>query len=440
MISGKNREENSSEGKSVKLAGIRYRLMITVTALVLLIGVSAGIFVWVFPEGADNFRDEPAYTALEEISRKEIPGKVFGMLPDGSGFLMADDALDRLHILNPDFSDTGESIPVGRSSIRDISGFKKAVWNKEGNLFFAADVDPVPMELRFMNSFNFSIYSLQEKAPLFATGENLEKPWRAGGSVLHSASWSVDGKSILYSMVNNAPLRESIVKVDPERQLRTAVYEGPEGGFSALRGIELAGNLLLLCNLPGRPDEAEVYLYDTRREEKKDLTGNIKSSLDEASGDTAFFHIKAFSRDRRTVLLEAHSGTADNAGSSVIALYIVTFGPGFRDHEIRGFLFAPESGSDRLVHNAVVSPGGRYLLTREDELGPDGSGNVQKRELVLYDLKEGGEFTLFSIGENLRFGINQQGGRDYESLFISDNGRLLVDFSGEYRHYQLTQP
>jgi hypothetical protein len=424
------------------MTGSKSKLILSAAAIALIAAVSVGIVLFLSPESPEKFRDEAEFSAMEEIARKEFSDKVFGMLPDSSGFLVVDDALDRLHILNPDFSVSGESIPVERSSIRDISGFKKAAWNKEGNLFFAADVDPVPMELRFMNSFNFSVYSLQKKSPVFTTRENLDKPWQAGGSVMHSPSWSVDGKSILYSMVDNSPLKESIVRVDIEKKQRSIVYEGPEGGFSGVRGIELSRNLLFLCNLSGRPDDTAVYLYDTRRKVRKDLTADIRSSLDEAYGYTAFFNIKAFSRDRRTILLEAHTGNADNVESPIVALYLITFSPGFRDYEIQGHLFASETGygSSRVVHNAVVSPGGRYLLTREDELVPDGNGSVQNRELVLYDLVKGKQFILFSTGENLHFGINQQGRRDYDSIYISDNGRLLVDFAGEYRHYQLTQP
>jgi dipeptidyl aminopeptidase/acylaminoacyl peptidase len=391
------------------------------------------------------FQDKD-YTRMTQIGQYGFTdGSMLGISPDGERLVVWVDG--EIKILD---ADTGKEKQSFECEIRPSS--KKALWNRKGDAFVLGDAARTPSEIMLMRVTNIVVYGPEDEEQL--TDEDKKYNLTDEDSkLLFSPTWSADSEDILYCFFSNKG--SNVVKIDVKEGDESTLFHARREKMPFVRGIELKDGLLL-CEYNGtRWGDNDVFLYDVKSE--------YMTSLDDVvdNGDTqAYYEIKGWSEDRRTVLINKWIQSSSSAGLAIQRCMILTFNSSFKDYSIKtieyGFRVDEEAASDmginplliderhgnnRLGYASLLSPGGRYVLTVDRLYEEDGDmlAVSNRSELVLHDLKTGKDHMLYTNQEDEMplFGVSSALNGNTEGLFMTRDGKLLIWFNDGYRLFKL---
>jgi hypothetical protein len=144
------------------------------------------------------------------------------------------------------------------------------------------------------------------------------------------------------------------------------------------------------------------------------------------------FDMKSWSKDRKTLLLTRWK--TGGAQPYIDAFFILKIGSTPDSYQLKAYPM--EDG--KCSSDAVMSPDGNSVISCEvpiAALGEEDAAQAGKRELRLYDISAGVKTVLYSSNES--FGFSGPLNGKHESIYFTDNGRLLVWFKDGYKLFQL---
>lgn len=397
--------------------------------------------------GSAVARQEEAYTTMEETDLDVLSiEEVLGITPDGKNVIIrnSDQEIGIMSLKDQEVTGTIESPDY-------ITNMRETLWSDDGSSFMLGDSYRFPIELQTMQSVNFDVYSLKQSEGVSVTDENFEKNIMNGGGMIYSPSWSVDKKSMIYSLVNQKGV--NICESDIKSGEKTVLYKDKDrSGYE--QAVELKDGLLLCEHNGPEKGDNDIFLYDVKKDDEKSLKGIIDKDITQG----VWFEIKGWSKDRRTILINKWV-----LGTCIEKCFIVTFNKSFGDYEVKtleyqmrgqsgGLIVINDKIDNRIAYSDILSPDGRYLITCEDEVletkeGPNQTtgGNEEKefktysimtfnRQLILHDLVNNKEYVLNETDKPEPFGISM---RNAEPLFMTESGMLMVLTNDGYKIYML---
>jgi|GEM_PF-5279645 len=382
-----------------------------------------------------------SYTEAEEIQTLEY-NTTLGFSPDGELFLPI--ANNTIQVLNLEKEDVENTIDADKS----VLAGKKALWSKSGDSFILGDSFYTPRELVLMRSENIRRFTLDEDKGKRITREDVETGFIKGGALIYSPSWSADGKSVIYSVINDEEVR--VVKADLESGDTEVLYDTHDRS-DCTQAVELTDGLLL-CEVNGnKAGDNEIFLYDVKKDEETELEDVIDENRDDR---WAIYEIKDLSEDRRAVLINKYISLHNEMrGSMALAKCIILkFDQRFKSYTVETISFGItadgeveseynseliwDDAPNRLGYSATLSPDGSFIVTREDEIS-EGNVTESKRQLVLHNLNTGKQHILYEADEPEVFGIGSPLNGNCEPIFINKNGLMAVWFVDGYRIFEL---